>query len=92
MLFPMQVNEVADRAANGGYGGPRRAFARLKPGITLQQAQAEIEPLFKQQDLKSIPAELRYDVHLKIRSLRERQMQDARAAGGFCWPRYACCC
>ena len=79
VLFPMAVNEVADRTANGGYGSPRRAFARLKPGITVQQAQAEIEPLFEQ-DLKSTPAELRYDIHLKIRSLRERQMQDARAA------------
>jgi putative ABC transport system permease protein len=79
VLFPMQVDEVADRTANGGYGSPRRAFARLKPGVTVQQAQAEIEPLFEQ-DLKSAPAELRYDIHLKIRSLRERQMQDARAA------------
>ena len=79
VVFPMTVDEAADRTANGGYGGPRRAFARLKPGVTVQQAQAEIEPLF-QQDLKSVPAELRYDVHLKIRSLRERQMQDARAA------------
>ncbi len=79
VLFPMVVDEVADRAANGGYGSPRRAFARLKPGVTLQQAQAEIEPLF-QQDLKLVPSELRYDVHLKVRSLRERQMQDARLA------------
>jgi predicted permease len=79
VLFPMQVDEVADRAANGGYGGPRRAFARLKPGVTLQQAHAEMEPLF-QQDLKLVPAELRYDIHLKIRSLRDRQLQAARAA------------
>jgi predicted permease len=79
VLFPMAVNEVADRTANGGYGSPRRAFARLKSGVTVQQAQAEIEPLFEQ-DLKSTPAELHYDIHLRIRSLRERQMQDARAA------------
>ena len=77
VLLPMAVNEAADRSANGGYGSPRRAFARLKPGVTVQQAQAELQPLF-QYDLKSIPSELRYDVHLKIRSLRERQMQNAR--------------
>jgi putative ABC transport system permease protein len=52
VLFPMAVDEAADRTANGGYGQPRRAFARLKPGVTVRQAQAEIEPLF-QQDLKA---------------------------------------
>jgi putative ABC transport system permease protein len=77
VLFPMTVNEAADRSANGGYGSPRRAFARLKPGVTVQQAQAEMQPLF-QYDLKLVPAELRYDVHLKVRSLRDRQMQNAR--------------
>ncbi len=77
VLRPMVVDEAADRSANGGYGGPRRAFARLKPGVTVQQAQAELQPLF-QYDLKLVPSELRYDVHLKVRSLRERQMQNAR--------------
>jgi putative ABC transport system permease protein len=77
VLLPMIVNEAADRSANGGYGSPRRAFARLKPGGTVQQAEAELQPLF-QYDLKSVPAELRYDFHLKVRSLRDRQMQNAR--------------
>jgi putative ABC transport system permease protein len=77
VLFPMAVDEAADRSANGGYGGPRRAFARLKPGVSIQQALAELQPLF-QEDLKSVPSELRYDVHLKVGSLRERQMQSAR--------------
>jgi putative ABC transport system permease protein len=79
VLYPMAVDEVADHVANGGYGSPRRAFARLKPGVTVPQAQAELQPLF-QQDLKFVPSELRYDFHLKIRSLRERQMQDVRLA------------
>jgi putative ABC transport system permease protein len=77
VMLPMRVDEAADRRANGGYGSPRRAFARLKPGVTVQQAQAELQPLF-QQDLKLVPSELRYDIHLKVRSLRDRQMQDAR--------------
>jgi putative ABC transport system permease protein len=77
VLRPLAVNEAADRSANGGYGSPRRAFARLKPGVTVQQAQAELQSLF-QYDLKLVPSELRYDFHLKVRSLRERQMQNAR--------------
>jgi putative ABC transport system permease protein len=79
VLRPMAVNEAADRSANGGFGSPRRAFARLKPGVTVLQAQAELQPLF-QYDLNAIPAALRYDVHLKVRSLRDRQMQNARLA------------
>ena len=79
VLRPLAVNEAADHSANGGYGSPRRAFARLKPGVTVQQAQAELQPLF-QYDLKSVPSEMRYDFHLKVRSLRERQMENARLA------------
>jgi putative ABC transport system permease protein len=77
VLFPKTTDEQADRKSNGGLGGPRRAFARLKPGVSIQQAEAELQPLF-QQALKQVPSEIRYDVHLKIRSLRDRQMQEVR--------------
>jgi putative ABC transport system permease protein len=36
-----------------------------------------LQPLF-QQALKQIPSDIRYDFHLKVRSLRDRQMQDVR--------------
>ncbi len=77
VLFPMAVDEAADRTANGGFGGPRRAFARLKPGVSVQQAEAELQPLF-QQALKRVPSDIRYDFHLKVRSLRDLQMQNVR--------------
>jgi putative ABC transport system permease protein len=77
VLFPRTTGEAADRASNSGLGGPRRAFARLKPGVSVQQAEAELQPLF-QQALKQIPSDIRYDFHLKVRSLRDRQMQDVR--------------
>ncbi len=77
VLFPKTTGEAADRASNGGLGGPRRAFARLKPGVSIQQAEAELQPLF-QQALKQIPSDIRYDFHLKVRSLRDRQMQEVR--------------
>jgi putative ABC transport system permease protein len=77
ILFPRAPEEVADRTSNGGLGGPRRAFARLKPGVSTQQAEAELQPLF-QQALKRIPSDIRYDFHLKVRSLRDRQMENVR--------------
>jgi putative ABC transport system permease protein len=77
VLLPMAVDEAADRSANLGFGQPRRAFARLKPGVSIEQAQAELQPLF--QDVrKLIPKDIRNDFHLKVRSLRDRQMQDVR--------------
>ncbi len=79
VLLPMAIDEGDDRRANTGLGGPRRAFARLKPGVSIEQARLELEPFFK--DLqKLIPADFRNDFHLRIRSLRDRQMQDVRVA------------
>jgi len=56
-----------------------RAFARLKPGLTITQAAAAMEPLF-QQSLNYVPPQFRREVSFRVRSLRDRQIQDARAA------------
>ncbi len=74
VLFPMAVDEATDRASNSGLGGPKRVYARLKPGVSIEQAHAELEPLFEHTQ-SWIPAGLRKDFHLKVRSLRDRQMQ-----------------
>jgi putative ABC transport system permease protein len=79
VLFPKAVDEADDRKSNSGFGGPRKGFARLKDGISVQQAEAELQPLF-QQALAHIPSDLRYDFHLKVRSLRDCQMQQVRVA------------
>ena len=79
VLFPLAADEAADKKANSGFGGPRRAFARLKAGVDVQRAEAALQPLF-QTALQRIPANFRYDFHLKVRSLRERQMQDVRTS------------
>lgn len=78
VLSPLVIDETADHKANGGYGVPRRAFARLKPGITVEQARGAMEPLF--QDVSGqFPAEFRKDIHLSIRSLRDLQTQNVRS-------------
>jgi predicted permease len=75
VLFPMATDEATDRRSNSGLGGPKRVFARLKPGVSAEQARAELEPLFERTQ-KWIPAEIRSNFKLKVRSLRDRQMQD----------------
>ena len=55
------------------------AFARLKPGITVAQATEQLQPEFNYA-LSLAPARFRSEVHLRVRSVRERQMQDARQA------------
>jgi putative ABC transport system permease protein len=56
-----------------------RAFARLKPGVSIPQAAAAMEPLF-QQSLNYVPPQFRREVSFRMRSLRDRQIQDARVA------------
>ena len=55
------------------------AFARLKPGITAAQAAQQMQPEFEYA-LSLAPARFRNEVQLRVRSVRQRQMQDARKA------------
>jgi len=74
LLFPEALDETRDRA-----GRVLRVFARLKPGVTMEQARARMQPLFEQA-LQYVPRQFRKEVHLRMRSLRDRQVQDARTA------------
>jgi len=56
-----------------------RAFARLKPGVSIQQATAAMQPLF-QESLNYVPPQFRREVSFRVRSLRDRQIQDSRVA------------
>ena len=56
-----------------------RGFARLKEGVTPEQAHASLQPLF-QEMLKTVPPGFRKEVTLRVRPLRDRQVGDARRA------------
>ncbi|HXP23239.1 MAG TPA: ABC transporter permease, partial [Candidatus Sulfotelmatobacter sp.] len=75
MLLPQALDEAAlDR------NNPRvvlRAFARLKPSVTIEQARAGLEPWF-QDSLRFVPPQFRAEVSLRVRSLRDRQIEDSR--------------
>lgn len=55
------------------------AFGRLKPGITIRQAEASLQPLFVD-SLRWVPPQFQKEVQLRVRSLRDRQLHDAKLA------------
>ena len=76
LALPAAMDIAAQHTVNSGIGYPMWAFARLKPGISIAQAKAEMEPLFLHTQ-QWIPAQIRQDFHLQVRSVRDRQMQEA---------------
>lgn len=79
LLQPAQINIAEQHTVNSGIGVPLFAFARLRPGLSLAEAKAEMEPLFLHTQ-QWIPAEIRKDFHLQIRSIRDLQMADVYRA------------
>jgi len=81
VIFPMVLIQADQKTANGGFGYPMRTFARLKPGVNIEQARAEMEPLFihTRDTLVPLPPEVRKEIHLSIRSLRDRETQDVQS-------------
>src|SRR5271163_258440 len=79
MVVPARLIEADWRKANSGIGWPMWAFARLKPGVSVQQAKDEMQPLFLHTQ-QWIPAEIRKEFSLQVRSIRDRQMQEAYMA------------
>jgi len=75
VLRPMGLDEMQERTAMPG--SPMRTFARLKPDVSIAQARAELQPLFRHTQTL-VPAEIRNDFHLSVRSLRDRETQDVQ--------------
>ena len=80
VIFTEALNRADQPTANGGFGYPMRTFARLKPGVSIAQAREEMEPLFEHTRDTIIPPDVRKDIHLSIRSLRDRETQDIQSA------------
>jgi predicted permease len=77
VLVPEALNEGEQRKADPG--SVLYAFARLKPGVSIHEAEAELQPDFNY-SLSLAPAQFRKEVHLRVRSIRDRQMQDVYTA------------
>jgi predicted permease len=77
ILLAQRLDVAAQRHADPGH--PMWAFARLKPGVSAAEAKAALGPLFEY-SLRLAPAPFRKEVHLQVRSLRDRQVHDVRLA------------
>jgi predicted permease len=75
VMIPMALDEGLERKSSPGH--PMRAFGLLRPGVSIAQAKAEMEPLFERTQAW-IPQEIRKDFHLSIRSLRDRETKDVQ--------------
>jgi putative ABC transport system permease protein len=73
ILEPEALDPAAERKADPGH--VLYAFARLKPGVSIAQAIAQLKPVFDY-SLNLAPARFRSEVHFRVRSLRDFQMQD----------------
>jgi predicted permease len=77
VLVPQALDEAQQHRPNTGR--VLWSIARLKPGVTPAQAAAALQPLF-QESLQFVPGPFRKEVKLRVRSLRDRQIHDARLA------------
>ena len=77
ILVPERLDLAAQQRPKTG--AVLRVYARMKPGVTAAQAHAALLPLFED-SLQFVPAQFRHDVKLSVRSVRDLQTHDVRAA------------
>ncbi len=74
ILLSLALNEATEHE-----GRALRVFARMKPGMGVPQAIAQLQPHF-QRTLLTVPPQFRKEVTFRILPLRERQIGDVRLA------------
>ncbi|HTS32117.1 MAG TPA: ABC transporter permease [Bryobacteraceae bacterium] len=77
LLLPLALDEETQRTHKVAI--LISTIARLKPGVSAEQAAAALQPLF-QNSMQWVSPGFRKDVKLRVRGLRDRQVQDARLA------------
>ena len=78
VMLPARLDASLPRSANSS--SFLRTFARLREGVSIEQARDQMRPLFEESTAKDVPPELRSEVRLVVRSLRDRQIHDVKLA------------
>ncbi len=78
LLMPERLDATRPRNANSS--SLLRTFARLHDGVSIGEARARMLPLFEQTLRLDVPKELRSEVRLVVRSLRDRQIHEVKLA------------
>ena len=78
VMMPARLDASLPRSANSS--SFLRTFARLREGVSIEQARDRLRPLFEESLQKDVPVELRSEAHLVVRSLRDRQIHDVKRA------------
>src|SRR5580704_2177398 len=77
IVSPFAFDPAIQQTVNGGFGYPERVFARLKSGVSVARAYAQMQSLFNG-DLKLFPPSAKNEVRLSIRTLGDKETQDVR--------------
>jgi predicted permease len=78
ILMPERLDATRPRAANSS--SFLRTFGRLREGVSIERARDRMLPLFQESTQLDVPKELRSEVRLVVRSLRDRQIHDVKLA------------
>jgi len=78
VLLAERMDEPAARAVSSTIF--LRTFARLKDGATVELARQQLLPVYRESVRLYVPPQLRNEVGLVVRSLRDRQIHDVKLA------------
>ena len=76
VLLPARLDVSLPRSENSS--SFLRTFARLPEGVSIEQARERLRPIFNATTEKDVPPELRSEVRLVVRSLRDRQIHEVK--------------
>ncbi|MGD0630611.1 MAG: ABC transporter permease [Terracidiphilus sp.] len=91
ILRPAQMNAAEQHTVNAGIGFMFWAFARLKPGVSVAQAKAEMEPLYLHTQ-QWIPPEIRKDFCCRCGRFGTGRWRMRTGQHGCCLRRCLRCC